>query len=185
MRGHHSKALNAAQRTAGAGPSQPEVDAFVDHLWLEAGLAKNSLDAYRRDVSIYAAWLDGRALHSSTEADVQRFFSSQHVHTKATTANRRLTVLKRYFRWALREGAMQVDPTLKLQAAKQALRVPKTLSEFQVEALLDAPDTETPLGLRDRTMLELMYASGLRVSELVGLSLLNVGLNDNVLRILG
>ena len=185
MRGHHSKALNAAQRTAGPGASQPEVDAFVDHLWLEAGLAKNSLDAYRRDVSIYAAWLDGRALHSSTEADVQRFFSSQHVHTKATTANRRLTVLKRYFRWALREGAMQVDPTLKLQAAKQALRVPKTLSEFQVEALLDAPDTETPLGLRDRTMLELMYASGLRVSELVGLSLLNVGLNDNVLRILG
>ena len=75
MRGHHSKALNAAQRTAGAGASQPEVDAFVDHLWLEAGLAKNSLDAYRRDVSIYAAWLDGRALHSSTEADVQRLLA--------------------------------------------------------------------------------------------------------------
>ena len=176
MRGHDPTA---------PGASQPEIDAFVDHLWLEAGLARNSLDAYRRDLSIYATWLDGRALHSSTEADVQRFFASQHAHTKASTANRRLTVLKRYFRWALREGAMQTDPTLKLQAAKQALRVPKTLSEAQVEALLAAPDTETPLGLRDRTMLELMYASGLRVSELVGLSLLNLGLNDNVLRVVG
>ncbi|NBX06194.1 MAG: cupin domain-containing protein [Betaproteobacteria bacterium] len=185
MRGHHSKALNAAQRAAGPGASQPEVDAFVDHLWLEAGLAQNSLAAYRRDLSIYAAWLDGRALHSSTEADVQRFFASQHAHTKATTANRRLTVLKRYFRWALREGAMQTDPTLKLQAAKQALRVPKTLSEFQVEALLAAPDTETPLGLRDRTMLELMYASGLRVSELVSLRSFELSMNDGVLRVMG
>ena len=180
-----SPARSAPQAATGSAVSPPEVDAFIDHLWLEAGLAKNSLDAYRRDLILYAAWLDGRALNSSTESDLQRYFSSQHAHTKATTANRRLTVLKRYFRWALREGAMQVDPTLQLQAAKQALRVPKTLSEFQVEALLAAPDTETALGLRDRTMLELMYASGLRVSELVGLSLLNLGLNDNVLRILG
>ena len=180
-----SPARSAPQAATGSAVSPPEVDAFIDHLWLEAGLAKNSLDAYRRDLVLYAAWLDGRALNNSTESDLQRYFSSQHAHTKATTANRRLTVLKRYFRWALREGAMQVDPTLQLQAAKQALRVPKTLSEFQVEALLAAPDTETALGLRDRTMLELMYASGLRVSELVGLSLLNLGLNDNVLRILG
>ena len=180
-----SPARSAPQAATGSAVSPPEVDAFIDHLWLEAGLAKNSLDAYRRDLILYAAWLDGRALNSSTESDLQRYFSSQHAHTKATTANRRLTVLKRYFRWALREGAMQVDPTLQLQAAKQALRVPKTLSEFQVEALLAAPDTDTALGLRDRTMLELMYASGLRVSELVGLSLLNLGLNDNVLRILG
>jgi integrase/recombinase XerD len=185
MTGRPSTARSAPPGATGSALSPPELDAFIDHLWLEAGLAKNSLDAYRRDLRLYAAWLDGRALNSSTEADLQRFFSSQHAHTKATTANRRLTVLKRYFRWALREGAMHVDPTLQLQAAKQALRVPKTLSEFQVEALLAAPDTETALGLRDRTMLELMYASGLRVSELVGLSLLNLGLNDNVLRILG
>lgn len=104
---------------------------------------------------------------------------------KATSANRRLTVFKRYFRWALREHLISRDPTLKLLTAKQPLRVPKTMSEAQVEALLSAPDTDTPLGLRDRAMLELMYASGLRVSELVLLKTLNVGLNESVLRVLG
>jgi integrase/recombinase XerD len=171
-------------------PQQPavtEIDAFIDAIWLEEGLSKNTLSAYRRDLTLYVAWLDthGRTLHQTTETDLQGYFSFRHAQTKATTANRRLTVLKRYFRWALREGAIQVDPTLKLQAAKQALRVPKTLTEAQVEALLAAPDTSTALGVRDRTMLELMYASGLRVSELVQLKTLNVSLNDNVLRVFG
>ena len=94
-------------------------------------------------------------------------------------------MLKRYFRWALREGLVTADPTLKLQAARQALRVPKTLTEHQVEALLAAPDVSSALGVRDRAMLELMYASGLRVSELVTLKVLNVSLADNVLRVLG
>jgi integrase/recombinase XerD len=94
-------------------------------------------------------------------------------------------VFKRYFRWAFRERLIPADPTLKLQAAKQALRVPKTLTEAQVEALLWAPDTQTALGVRDRTMLELMYASGLRVSELVTLKVFNVSLSDNVLRVFG
>jgi integrase/recombinase XerD len=124
-------------------------------------------------------------LVSSTEQDVLGYFSAQHASTKATTANRRLTVFKRYFRWALREGRIQIDPTLKLQAAKQALRVPKTLTEAQVEDLLAAPDTTAALGVRDRTMLELMYASGLRVSELVTLKTLNIGMNDQVLRVMG
>ena len=105
--------------------------------------------------------------------------------TKATSANRRLTVFKRYFRWALRERLITADPTLRLQSAKQPLRVPKTLTEAQVEALLEAPDTDTPLGLRDRTMLEVLYASGLRVSELVGLKTFNVGMNEGVVRVLG
>jgi integrase/recombinase XerD len=96
-----------------------------------------------------------------------------------------LTVFKRYFRWALRERLIDADPTLRLQSARQPLRVPKTLTEAQVEALLDAPDADTPLGLRDRTMLELMYASGLRVSELVGLKTFNVGMNEGVLRVMG
>jgi integrase/recombinase XerD len=113
------------------------------------------------------------------------YFAEKHSVTKATTANRRLTVFKRYFRWALREHFITLDPTLKLQAAKQALRVPKTLTEAQVEALLWAPDTDTPLGVRDRTMLELMYASGLRVSELVTLKVFNVSLSENVLRVFG
>jgi len=119
------------------------------------------------------------------EADISAYFSARHSGGKATSANRRLTVFKRYFRWALRERTIQADPTLKLQPARQALRVPKTLTEAQVEALLAAPDVDTALGLRDRTMLELMYASGLRVSELVTLKTLNVSLSENVLRVFG
>jgi len=168
-------------------PGQTEIDTFIDALWLEEGLSKNTLAAYRQDLSLYTTWLTSRGsgLVRTTEADLQAYFSEKHALTKATTANRRLTVFKRYFRWALREGLVQADPTLKLQSAKQALRVPKTLTEAQVEALLAAPDASLPLGVRDRTMLELMYASGLRVSELVTLKTLNVSLNDNVLRVLG
>lgn len=168
-------------------PAQQGIDAFIDALWLEEGLSKNTLAAYRRDLTLYARWLHaaGRTLNGTTESDLQGYFAARHTVTKATSANRRLTVFKRYFRWALREGSMHADPTLKLQAAKQALRVPKTLTESQVEALLAAPDTGSALGIRDRTMLELMYASGLRVSELVTLKTWNVSLNDHVLRVLG
>jgi integrase/recombinase XerD len=163
------------------------IDTFIDALWLEEGLSKNTLVAYRRDLTLFAAWLQGRerALLDTMERDLNGYFSAQHSATKATTANRRLTVFKRYFRWALREQFIDSDPTLKLQAAKQALRVPKTLTESQVEALLAAPDTSTDLGVRDRTMLELMYASGLRVSELVTLKVFNVSLSENVLRVFG
>ena len=163
------------------------VDDFIDALWLEEGLARNTLAAYRRDLSLYAAWLtsQGKPLLASTETDLNAYFAASHAATKASTANRRLTVFKRYFRWALRERLITSDPTLKLQAALQALRVPKTLTEPQVEALLAAPDLGGALGVRDRTMLELMYASGLRVSELVTLKVLNLSLADNVLRVLG
>jgi len=163
------------------------IDAFIDALWLEEGLSKNTLSAYRRDLTLLSTWLLGRELllSAAVESDLNAYFSAQHAQTKATTANRRLTVFKRYFRWAFRERMIAADPTLKLQAAKQALRVPKTLTEAQVEALLWAPDTQTPLGVRDRTMLELMYASGLRVSELVTLKVFNVSLNENVLRVFG
>ena len=161
------------------------VDAFIDALWLEEGLSKNTLEAYRRDLRLFAASLKGRPLVQTQEHDVQAYFAARHAETKATTANRRLTVFKRYFRWALREKHIAQDPTLKLQAAKQALRVPKTLSEAQVEALLNAPDTGEALGIRDKTMLELMYASGLRVSELVSLRMTQLGLNEGVLRVVG
>ncbi len=164
------------------------IDAFIDALWLEDGLSKNTLAAYRRDLSMYADWLQKQdppaALDASTELSLSRYFSVRHDSTKATSANRRLTVFKRYFRWALRERRIAADPTLKLQSARQALRVPKSLSQAQVEALLTAPD-DTPLGLRDRAMLELLYASGLRVSELVGLKTFHVGLNEGVLRVMG
>ena len=170
-----------------AQPATEAIDTFIDALWLEEGLARNTLAAYRRDLALYARWLAerGKQLPATAEHDLQAYFAARHAGSKATTANRRLTVFKRYFRWALREGLITDDPTLRLQAAKQPLRVPKTLTEAQVEALLDAPDVDTPLGLRDRTMLELMYASGLRVSELVTLKTFQVGMNEGVLRVLG
>ena len=170
--------------------SQSSIDSFIDALWLEDGLSKNTLAAYRRDLSLYAAWLaeeaqGKRSLDQTVEPDLNSYFSARHSATKATSANRRLTVFKRYFRWALRERFITADPTMKLQSAKQALRVPKVMSEAQVEALLAAPDADTPLGQRDRAMLELMYASGLRVSELVGLKTFHLSLNEGVLRVMG
>ena len=171
--------------------SQASIDRFVDALWIEDGLASNTLAAYRRDLSLFADWLAAeergapRALDAARESDLLAYAAARHAGTKATSANRRLTVFKRYFRWALRERLLEADPTLKLAAARQPLRVPKTLSEAQVEALLGAPDVETPLGLRDRAMLELMYASGLRVSELVGLQTVHLSLADGALRVTG
>ena len=170
--------------------SQSAIDTFIDALWLEDGLSRNTLAAYRRDLSLYAVWLNSneqqhRTLDNSDEDAIKAYFAFRHAVTKATSANRCLTVFKRYFRWALRENLVALDPTLKLASAKQALRVPKVMSEPQVEALLSAPDDDTPLGLRDRAMLETMYASGLRVSELVGLKTFHVGLNEGVLRVLG
>ena len=167
--------------------SFPQIDQFIDAIWLEEGLSKNTLSAYRRDLALYGRWLaaQGKGIDATAESDLNAYFAARHSQTRATSANRRLTVFKRYFRWALRERIIAADPTLKLQSAKQPLRVPKTLSEPQVEALLDAPDVDAPLGLRDRAMLELMYASGLRVSELVGLKLFNLGMNEGVLRVLG
>ena len=168
--------------------SAEAIDRFVDALWIEDGLAANSLAAYRRDLAIYADWLaaaSARAIDDSTETDLQAHFVARHAGSKATSANRRLTVFKRYFRWALREGRIRADPTLRLLAARQPMRVPKTLTEAQVEALLAAPDISTPIGLRDRAMLELMYASGLRVSELVTLKSVHVGLSDGALQVTG
>jgi integrase/recombinase XerD len=165
----------------------PTLSAFIDSLWLEEGLSRNTLDAYRRDLALFEAWLreQGKALPQGQEADIHGYFAARHAQTRATTANRRLSVLRRYFRWALRESLIQADPTLRLAPARQPLRVPKTLSEAQVEALLAAPDVGTPLGQRDRTMLELMYASGLRVSELVTLKTWHLGMAEHVLRVTG
>jgi len=166
---------------------QSLVDAFIDALWLEDGLSANTLAAYRRDLGAYGQWLASRnlALETSTEADLNAYFAARHASTRASSANRRLTVFKRFFRWALREGRVHSDPTLRLLAARQPLRLPKALSEAQVDQLLAAPDLGTALGLRDKAMLELLYASGLRVSELVGLKTFQVGSNEGVVRIMG
>ena len=166
------------------------IDDFCDALWLEDGLAKNSLDAYRRDLRAFARWLevarpDVAGLHAVATHDIEAYRSARHADSKASTANRRLSVLKRYYQYALRQKLVAADPCLKLASAKQAQRFVHTLSEAQVEALLAAPDVRTPLGLRERTMLELMYASGLRVSELVALKTFELSLDDGVLRITG
>jgi integrase/recombinase XerD len=166
------------------------IDAFCDTLWLEHGLAKNSLDAYRRDLRLFAGWLETKrpacaSLHAVQPQDVAAYFSERHADTKPSSANRRLSVLKRFYQLALRERRIEHDPCLKMASARQPVRFVHTLSEAQVEALLTAPDVATPLGLRERTMLELMYASGLRVSELVTLKVVELSLNDGILRITG
>ncbi len=183
-------AMAAEQAAAApvARASATRIDEFCDTLWLEDGLAKNSLDAYRRDLQLFADWLlvdRQKDLLGAEADDLNGYFAARHASTRPASSNRRLAVLKRFYQYALRQSLMSIDPCLRLKSAKQAPRFPKTLSEAQVEALLAAPDVETPLGLRDRTMLEVMYASGLRVSELVDLKSVEVSMNEGVLRITG
>jgi integrase/recombinase XerD len=163
------------------------IDTFCDAMWLEHGLSRNTLDAYRRDLRLFAQWLAREHAHAldTTREDDLIAYSARRKDDKSTSANRRLSVFRRYYGWALREQRVHADPTVRIRSAKQPPRFPSTLSESQVEALLGAPDVNTPLGLRDRTMLELMYASGLRVTELVTLKTVEVGLNEGVVRVLG
>jgi integrase/recombinase XerD len=152
---------------------------------LEDGLAANSLAAYRRDLQQLTAQLGGRDLLAAGEADLQRYFAATFAVSRASTANRRLATLRRFYRWALREGMIDRDPTSRLVGAKAPPRFPKALTEEQVEALLAAPDPGSDLGQRDRAMLELLYATGLRVTELVGLKLIEVSLADGLVRVTG
>src|SRR5437764_4250021 len=173
-----------------AAVNLPLIDAFCDTLWLEHGLSKNSLDAYRRDLRLFARWLavkrpERADLYAVQGQDIAAYFAERHAETKPSSANRRLSVLKRCYQLALRERRIADDPCLKMASAKQPLRFVHTLSEDQIEALLGARDVSTPLGLRERTMLELMYASGLRVSELVALKLVELSLNDGIVRVTG
>ncbi len=169
-------------------PGQEIVDEFCDMLWLEDGLSQNTRDAYGRDLLLFAEWLHKerrKTLYDATDVDLNGYFAHKHASSKASSSNRRLAVFKRFYQYALRLHRMAVDPCLRLKSAKQPPRFPKTLSEQHVESLLGAPDVNTALGLRDRTMLELMYASGLRVSELVLIKGVEVGMNEGVLRITG
>ncbi len=172
--------------TNSSTPSAAAIEAFIETLWLEDGLSRNTQDAYRRDLALLADWAarSGKSLDQCSEADLLAYGASREGE-KATSANRRLSVLRRYYRWALREARIRQDPTLRLEHAKARARDIKTMSEGHVEALLNAPDVETPLGLRDRAMLELMYASGLRVTELVTLKSVHVGFKEAMLRVTG
>ncbi|MBS1142408.1 MAG: tyrosine recombinase XerD subunit [Proteobacteria bacterium] len=165
-----------------------EIDNFCDALWLEDGLAKATLDSYRSDLSRLALWLANNApepLLDLRETTLTAFIAHLARQTRATSQARYLSTLRRFYRWQLGRGRIVADPTLKLANPSRPSRLPKVMSEKQVEALLDAPDLDTPLGLRDRAMLETIYATGLRVSELVNLRLHEVSLADGVLRALG
>ena len=165
------------------------IAAFCDAIWLEDGLSKNSLAAYRRDLAGLAVWLAApeRAvmLEAATEADLLAYVAARHPESRPSSANRRLAVFRRYYRYLLRERLRDDDPTVRIRSAKQPARFPKAITERQVEDLLAAPDTGTALGLRDRTMLEVLYATGLRVSELVALATVEVSMTDGVVRVVG
>ncbi len=162
------------------------IDAFCDQLWLRDGLAANSLASYRRDLDAWARWLGTRGLLEATRSDVEAWLAHQfEAKAKASSVARRLSALKRFYRLQLEGNAVREDPTVRVRAPRRPRRLPKLLSEKQVEALLTAPDVATPLGLRDRAMLETLYATGLRVSELVGLTLPQVSLDVGVVRVLG
>ena len=164
------------------------IDAFCDQLWLQDGLAAASLASYRRDLTGFAAWLEERKrdLLAAKRPDFEQWLADQFERrSKATSVARRLSALRRFYRLQLDRGVIAADPTLRVQAPKKPRRLPKHLSEAQVEALLAAPDTRTPLGLRDRAMLETLYATGLRVSELVALKTFEVNLDANVIRVMG
>ena len=165
------------------GAENPLVDAFCDALWLEDGLAKNTLASYRRDLGQLSLFLKSIPLEKAREQDLFGFLASRK--GKASSAARMLSTLKRFYGWCLRERHIKLDPTLRLDPPKRAPRFPKTLSEADVEALLAAPDANTPLGMRDRTMLEVLYAAGLRVSELISLKVFEVDVGAGVVRVLG
>ena len=175
-------------KPAGSATAHDPIDAFCDELWLRDGLAAASLASYRRDLVAWRDWLakDGRALLAAERGDLERWLAGQFAaKAKATSVARRLSALRRFYRMQLDNGVIGEDPTLRVRAPKKPRRLPKQLSEVQVEALLAAPDVQTPLGLRDRAMLETLYATGLRVSELVGLKLSQVSVAAGVVRIVG
>lgn len=166
------------------------LDRFCDALWLEQGLARNTLASYRRDLTQFAAWLDkhhSKPLIGCNAADIQSYLAVRisRDHAKPRTTARLLSSLKRFFQYQLREGKVQSDPTLQIAAPKLPRSLPKSLSEADVESLLYAPDVGTSLGLRDRAMLETLYATGLRVTELVGVKVVQVSFDMSVIKILG
>ncbi len=163
--------------------SEPLLDAFCDALWLEDGLSKNTIASYRSDLEGFFAFLKGRPPTQVGEEDLFAYLAARR--GRASSAARRVSTLKRFYQYCLRERRIAADPTLKLDPPKRAPRFPRTLSEADVEALLAAPDVATPLGLRDRAMLETLYATGLRVSELVALKLFQVSLDAGVVRVMG
>ncbi len=174
---------------ASASEGAALLDAFCDALWLEDGLSRNTLAAYRRDLVQFTQWLKtqrGKDFLAADHGDLQRYLAYQfQKKTRATSAARLLSSLKRVYRWLLRQNRIKLDPTLNMAAPKLPRTLPRSLTEADVESLLAAPNVETPRGERDRAMLEVLYAGGLRVSELVTLKLSQVSQDMGVVRVLG
>ena len=174
-----------------------QIDTFIDHLWLEDGLAKNTLESYRADLSQFNVWLGlskkdnnkselltGHLLEAN-QADIQQYLAVKFPQSKPRSISRLIASMRRFYRYALRENLIKTDPTLQIESPKLPRSLPKSLNEQEVEDLLNAPDINQPIGLRDRAMLELLYASGLRVSELVGVNVNEVSTQDGVVRVTG
>jgi len=166
--------------------NKDHIDLFIDAMWLEAGLSKNTLSAYRSDLNRFAKFIDAKELISIEQSDVQKFLGLMMAEgSKASSSARVLSTLRRFYRYQIRANKVNSDPCAQVLSPKQGRPLPKAMSEQQVEDLLAAPDTETALGIRDRAMLETLYATGLRVSELVDLTLLEISLQVGVVRIIG
>ena len=164
------------------------IDEFIDHLWLEDGLSKNTLNSYRFDLELFTGWLDKslkKNILDTSQVDIQQYLSLKFTTSKSRSISRLLTTLRRLFRYLLRQNKIKIDPTLEIQSPKLPKSLPKSLSEEDVELLLDAPDLKTNAGLRDKAMLELLYACGLRVSELVNILLTELSMTEGAIRITG
>ena len=162
------------------------IDQFIDALWLESGLSKNTLSAYRSDISGLARFLGHSNLLDVQQSDIQKFLATLLAQgRKGASSARILSTLRRFYRYQVRQNRMPVDPCSQVRSPRQGRPLPISLSEHQVEKLLHAPDIQSALGLRDRAMLETLYATGLRVSELVNLTMLEANLDVGVVRIIG
>ncbi len=164
-----------------------ELDMFIDQLWLQDGLSKNTLQSYRFDLTSFALWLQlqHKQLLSVRQADIQQYLAVKFPQSKPRSMSRLIATLRRFYRYCLRENKIDTDPTLQIEAPKLPRCLPKSLSEDEVVALLNAPNLNEPAGLRDRAMLELLYACGLRVSELVSIQTTEISIADGVVRVTG
>ncbi len=164
-----------------------QLDAFIDHLWLEDGLSKNTLESYRLDLTSFALWLptQKKQLLTVEGADIQQYLAVKFPLSKPRSISRLIATLRRFYRYYLRENLIKTDPTIQIQSPKLPRSLPKSLNEEEVMALLIAPKVAEPAGLRDKAMLELLYACGLRVSELVNIKTTEVSIHDAVVRVTG
>lgn len=163
------------------------LDQFIEHIWLEDGLSENTLSSYRHDITIFGLWLNLQDIQYLTvsHGHIQQYLAVKFPQSQPRSISRLIASLRRFYRYLLRENRISQDPTLQIESPKLPRSLPKSLNEEEVIALLNTPNVDEPAGLRDRAMLELLYACGLRVSELVDIKVTEVSLNDGVVRVTG